>query len=306
MALPKFTMRELIESGAHFGHKTKRWNPKMAPYLFGVRNGLHIIDLQQTVPLLHRALVTVREVVAKNGRVLFVGTKRQATDPVAESAKSCGQYYINQRWLGGMLTNWNTIQASIKRLRRLEELLGQEHTGLTKKETLSLSRDHEKLDKSLGGIKDMGGLPDLIFIIDTNKEQLAVEEAKRLNIPVVAILDSNSSPDGIAYPIPGNDDATRAIKLYCQLVSEAAIDGLKESLAKSGKDMGASEEVPFSRAIREEAEKQEEKDPKKHKKADKSAPVVVKKQVKEFEVEEESEDTGAKKSSKPAKTKQAV
>ena len=306
MALPKFTMRELIESGAHFGHKTKRWNPKMSPYLFGVRNGLHIIDLQQTVPLLHRALVTVREVVAKNGRVLFVGTKRQAADPVADAAKACGQYYINQRWLGGMLTNWGTIQASIKRLRRLEELLGQEDTGLTKKETLSLSRDYEKLEKSLGGIKDMGGLPDLIFIIDTNKEQLAVDEAKRLNIPVVAILDSNSSPDGISYPIPGNDDATRAIKLYCQLVSEAAIDGLKESLNKSGKDVGASEEVPFSAPVKEEAEKHAEKDSKdgkKFKKNEKAAPVVVKKQAKELENAGTDEE---EKSSKSGKAKKAV
>jgi len=190
-------MSELIEAGAHFGHKTKRWNPKMAPYLFGVRNGLHIIDLQQTVPLLYRALVAVREVVAKNGRVLFVGTKRQAADPVAEAARACGQYYINQRWLGGMLTNWGTIQASIKRLRKLEELLAQEETGLTKKEVLTLTHDHEKLERSLGGIKDMGGLPDLIFIIDTNKEDLAVKEAARLNIPVIAILDSNSSPEFI-------------------------------------------------------------------------------------------------------------
>jgi small subunit ribosomal protein S2 len=298
MAIPKFTMRELIEAGAHFGHKTKRWNPKMAPYLFGVRNGLHIIDLQQTVPLLHRALVTVREVVAKNGRVLFVGTKRQATDPVAEAAKASGQYYVNQRWLGGMLTNWNTIQASIKRLRRLEELLGQEETGLTKKETLSLSRDFEKLEKSLGGIKDMGGLPDLIFIIDTNKEQLAIEEAKRLNIPVIAVLDSNSSPEGVAYPIPGNDDATRAITLYCQLIADAAIDGLKESLAKSGKDVGASETVPFAApaaVAKEEAEKladkfnnKDSKDNKKGKKPEKSAPVVVKKQAKELESSDES------------------
>ena len=294
MALPKFTMSELIEAGAHFGHKTKRWNPKMAPYLFGVRNGLHIIDLQQTVPMLHRALVTVREVAAKNGRVLFVGTKRQAADPVAEAAKACGQYYINQRWLGGMLTNWNTIQSSIKRLRRLEELLAQEETGLTKKETLSLKRDYEKLDKSLGGIKDMGGIPDLIFIIDTNKEQLAVEEAHRLNIPVIAILDSNSSPDFITYPVPANDDATRAIKIYCQLIADAALDGLKESAVKSGKDLGASEEVPFSKLPKEAKEKAEAEEVapnKKGKKHEKTGPVVVKKQAKEVEKTEDAVET---------------
>ena len=238
MALPQFSMRELIEAGAHFGHKTKRWNPRMSPYLYGVRNGLHIIDLQQTVPLLHRALVAVREVVAGNGRVLFVGTKRQAADPVAEAASRCGQYYINQRWLGGMLTNWGTIQASIKRLRKIDELLTQgDSSGLTKKEMLAITRDRDKLERrSLGGIKDMGGLPNLIFIIDTNKERHRRKRGRaRLHIPVVAILDSNSTPDGsITYPVPGNDDATRAIRLYCQLVADAALDGLQESLAKSG------------------------------------------------------------------------
>lgn len=307
MALPKFTMSELIEAGAHFGHKTKRWNPKMAPYLFGVRNGLHIIDLQQTVPMLHRALVTVREVVAKNGRVLFVGTKRQAADVVAEAAKSCGQYYINQRWLGGMLTNWGTIQASIKRLRKLEELLAQEETGLTKKETLTLTRDHEKLEKSLGGIKDMGGLPDLIFVIDTNKEDLAVKEAARLNIPVIGILDSNSSPEFITYPVPANDDATRAIKLYCQLVAEAAIDGLKESVVKSGKDIGASAEVPFAKVANDVARKSEKEKPeaeeindKKGKKQEKPAPVVVKKQAKQVEAES-AEEAEKEEQAKPVK-----
>ncbi|HEU5046756.1 MAG TPA: 30S ribosomal protein S2 [Rickettsiales bacterium] len=308
MALPKFTMSELIEAGAHFGHKTKRWNPKMAPYLFGVRNGLHIIDLQQTVPMLHRALVAVREVVAKNGRVLFVGTKRQAADVVAETAKSCGQYYINQRWLGGMLTNWGTIQASIKRLRKLEELLSQEETGLTKKELLTLTRDHEKLEKSLGGIKDMGGLPDLIFIIDTNKEDLAVKEAARLNIPVIGILDSNSSPDFITYPVPANDDATRAIKLYCQLIAEAAIDGLKESVVKSGRDIGASAEVPFAKPVNDSGKKEDkaeakDAEDKKGKKAEKAAPVVVKKQAKLVEAEEAEAEEGEEKA--PAKAKAA-
>lgn len=330
MALPQFSMRELIEAGVHFGHKTKRWNPRMAPFLYGVRNGLHIIDLQQTVPLLHRALVAVREVVARNGRVLFVGTKRQAADPVAEAAKRCGQYYINQRWLGGMLTNWNTIQASIKRLRKLEELLGQPESGLTKKELLSLTRDQEKLEKSLGGIKNMGGLPDLIFIIDTNKEDLAVSEAARLNIPVVGILDSNSSPDSITYPVPGNDDATRAIKLYCQLIADAALDGLQESLSKSGADIGALAEVPFSKpskesnahieavkAEKEEGEKATGKGKHQQQRHEKKAPVVVKKLAKtkegeeataaESPAEEEAPSKPAKKSAgeKAAKNKKA-
>lgn len=306
MAIPKFSMAELIEAGVHFGHKTKRWNPRMAPYLYGVRNGLHIIDLQQTVPLLHRALVAVREVVANNGRVLFVGTKRQAADPVAEAAVRCGQYYINQRWLGGMLTNWGTIQASIKRLRKLEELLDKEDaaTGLTKKELLTLTRDREKLEKSLGGIKDMGGLPNLIFIIDTNKEDLAVKEAHRLNIPVVGILDSNSSPEAITYPVPGNDDATRSIRLYCQLIADAALDGLQESIAKKG-DIGASAEVPFSHGKQEQdkqieaakAEKEAGEKPargkKHHDKHEKKAPVVVKKTAKAIEGEAEKSEEEA-------------
>jgi small subunit ribosomal protein S2 len=301
MALPKFSMAELIEAGVHFGHKTKRWNPRMSPYLYGVRNGLHIIDLQQTVPLLHRALVAVREVAASNGRVLFVGTKRQAADPVAEAASRCGQYYINQRWLGGMLTNWGTIQASIKRLRKLEELLGQEETGLTKKELLTLTRDREKLEKSLGGIKGMGGLPNLIFIIDTNKEDLAVKEAQRLNIPVIGILDSNSSPDAITYPVPGNDDATRAIRLYCQLIADAALDGLQESHAKNSPDIGASAEVPFSTPSKDaenkmeavKAEKEAGEKPskgKKHERHEKKAPVVIKKQAKAMEGDTEKAD----------------
>jgi len=301
MALPKFSMAELIEAGVHFGHKTKRWNPRMAPYLYGVRSGLHIIDLQQTVPLLHRALVAVREVAASNGRVLFVGTKRQAADPVAEAASRCGQYYINQRWLGGMLTNWGTIQASIKRLRKIDEVLGQENNGLTKKESLSLARDREKLERSLGGIKNMGGLPNLIFIIDTNKEDLAVKEAARLGIPVVGILDSNSSPDSITYPVPGNDDATRAIKLYCQLIADSALDGLQESLAKNSADIGESAEVPFAKpektadaqleAAKAEKEQGEQKKQgqgrgkQRHEKQEKKAPVVVKKAAKAIEGE---------------------
>lgn len=245
MALPQFSMRELIEAGVHFGHKTKRWNPKMSQFIYGTRNNVHIIDLQQTVPMLHQALQAIREVVAKNGRVLFVGTKHQAVDIISDAAKRCGQYYVNRRWLGGMLTNWHTIQTSIKRLRKLEEQFAEGiPAGFTKKEVLDMQRERDKLDKSLGGIKEMGGLPDMLIIIDTNKEDLAVKEASRLGIPIVAVLDSNSSPDGITYPVPGNDDATRAIKLYCHLFSDAVLDGIQASMAASGVDVGASADAP--------------------------------------------------------------
>jgi small subunit ribosomal protein S2 len=240
MALPDFNMRQLLEAGVHFGHQTHRWNPKMAPFLFGERNNIHIIDLAQSVPLLHQALVTVRDVVAGGGRVLFVGTKRQASEPVAVAARQCAQYYINHRWLGGTLTNWKTISNSIRRLRQLDEMLAGEARGLTKKEVLNLTRERDKLERAIGGIKDMGGLPDLMFVIDTNKETIAIEEARKLGIPVVAILDSNSNPDGIAYPIPGNDDAARAISLYCDLVSRAVIDGISQSQIASGVDIGAA------------------------------------------------------------------
>ena len=243
MSVPAFNMRELIEAGVHFGHKTKRWNPRMAPYLYGVRNDIHIIDLGKTVPMLHQALAAVRDTVASNGRILFVGTKRQATEPVAEAAKRCGQYYINQRWLGGLLTNWSTIQVSIRTLRKLEEQLGQANSGFTKKELLSLSRQRDKLEASLGGIKDMGGLPDILFIIDTNKEDLAIKEAQKLGIPIVAIVDSNCSIEGITYPIPGNDDSTRAIRLYCQLMSDAVLTGLQQSMSRTGVDLGEREDV---------------------------------------------------------------
>ncbi|MEA4839234.1 MAG: 30S ribosomal protein S2 [Rhodospirillaceae bacterium] len=245
MALPTFTMRQLIEAGAHFGHNTRRWNPKMAPFLFGVRNGIHIIDLQQTVPALHRGMQAVRDVAAGGGRVLFVGTKRAATDIVAESAKRCGQYYVNHRWLGGMLTNWKTISQSIKRLREIEEQMASGTVqGLTKKEQLNLDRDREKLDRALGGIKEMGGLPDILVIIDTNKEALAVQEARKLNIPVVAILDSNSDPEGVTYQIPGNDDAQRAIQTYCDLFAGSVLDGIQADLARSGVDLGEAVETP--------------------------------------------------------------
>jgi small subunit ribosomal protein S2 len=244
MAIPTFTMRQLLEAGVHFGHQTRRWNPKMSPYIYGVRNGVHIIDLQQTVPLLYQAMEAVRDVAANGGRVLFVGTKRQAQEPIAEAAKRCGQYFVNHRWLGGMLTNWKTISNSIRRLRELDEHIGRENQGFTKKELLNLTRERDKLERALGGIKEMGGLPDALFVIDTNKEAIAVLEARRLGIPVVAVIDSNSDPSGIRFPIPGNDDALRAIQLYCELVSGAVLDGLQAELKAAGVDVGAAETAP--------------------------------------------------------------
>ena len=241
MALPEFSMRQLLEAGAHFGHQTHRWNPKMERYIFGSRANIHIIDLSQSMPLLHQALVKVREVAAAGGRVLFVGTKRQASEPVATAAKRSAQYYVNHRWLGGTLTNWRTISQSIARLRELEALLDGEHAGRSKKELLNLTRERDKLELSLGGIKDMGGIPDLMFVIDTNKEAIAIQEARKLNIPVVAILDTNSNPDGITYPIPGNDDAARALQLYCDLIADAVLDGLAAGQAALGVDLGAAE-----------------------------------------------------------------
>ena len=240
MALPEFSMRQLLEAGAHFGHQTHRWNPKMERYIFGSRANIHIIDLSQTIPLLHQALVKVREVAASGGRILFVGTKRQASDPVSIAAKRCAQYYVNHRWLGGTLTNWRTISGSIARLRELETVLDAGGEGRTKKELLQLTREREKLELSLGGIKDMGGIPDLMFVIDTNKEAIAIQEARKLNIPVVAILDTNSDPDGITYPIPGNDDAARALQLYCDLIADAVLDGLAAGQASLGVDLGAA------------------------------------------------------------------
>jgi len=253
MALPDFSMRQLLEAGVHFGHQTHRWNPKMKPYIFGDRNNIHIIDLAQTVPMLSRALQVVSDTVARGGRVLFVGTKRQASELVADSAKRSAQYYVNSRWLGGMMTNWKTISNSIQRLRKLDEILNSEQSGYSKKERLNLEREREKLDKALGGIRDMGGVPDLMFIIDTNKEKIAIDEAKRLGIPVVAIIDSNCDPDLIDYPIPGNDDASRAISLYCDLIARAAIDGIARQQGASGRDLGASEELPVEPALEDEA-----------------------------------------------------
>jgi small subunit ribosomal protein S2 len=244
MAIPSFTMRQLLEAGVHFGHTTRRWNPKMEPFLFGARNGVHIIDLEQTVPLLARALESIRDTAAGGGRVLFVGTKRQASEVVADAAARCGQYFVNHRWLGGMLTNWQTITKSIKRLRELDKTLEGEAQGLTKKELLQLTRERDKLNRALGGIKDMGGLPDVLFIIDTNKESIAVLEAAKLNIPVVAVLDSNSDPNNITFPIPGNDDAMRAITLYCELVAGAVLDGLQAEMMESGGDAGAAVDAP--------------------------------------------------------------
>ena len=255
MALPEFSMRQLLEAGVHFGHQTHRWNPKMAPYIFGARSNIHIMDLSQTVPLLHQALVKVREVASKGGRILFVGTKRAASEPIATAASRCAQYYVNHRWLGGMLTNWQTISGSISRLRELEAKLGDgsEDTGLTKKENLKLTRELEKLDKALGGIKDMGGKPDLMFVIDTNKEGIAIKEARRLGIPVVAILDTNCDPASADLPIPGNDDAARAIQLYCDLIADAVLDGMTEAQANVGVDLGAAEN-PMEMAMAAKAE----------------------------------------------------
>ncbi|XWN30270.1 MAG: 30S ribosomal protein S2 [Devosia sp.] len=259
MALPDFTMRQLLEAGVHFGHQTHRWNPKMGDYIFGARNNVHILDLAQTVPLLHQALKAVSDTVAGGGRLLMVGTKRQAQEAVAQSATECAQYFVNARWLGGMLTNWKTISNSIKRLNGLEEMLVNEAQGLTKKERLNLDREREKLERNLGGIKSMGGTPDIVFIIDTNREQIAVQETRRLGIPTVAILDTNCDPEGITYPIPGNDDAARAITLYCDLISRAALDGLLRSQGESGYDVGEDEAGPMAEpALAEEAAAVEE------------------------------------------------
>ena len=251
MALPEFSMRQLLEAGVHFGHQTHRWDPKMKSYIFGDRNGVHIIDLSQTVPLLHQALVRVRDVVAGGGRVLFVGTKRQAQQPVAEAAARCAQYFMNVRWLGGTLTNWETISNSIRRLKELEETLDGGAKGLTKKEQLMLSREKEKLDASLGGIRDLGGLPDLLFVIDVKKEAIAIKEANKLGIPVVAIVDTNCNPEGVEIVIPGNDDASRAISLYCNLVADAVIDGISASQSALGVDFRAMQEGPLEPALAE-------------------------------------------------------
>ena len=242
MALPEYSMRQLLEAGVHFGHQAHRWNPKMGEYIFGTRNNIHIVDLAQTVPMLHRALQAVSDTVAKGGRILFVGTKRQAQDAIAAAAKSCAQYYVNSRWLGGTLTNWKTISGSISRLHKLDGMLGSgDSGGYTKKERLTMQRERDKLDRSLGGIKDMGGVPDLLFVIDTNKEDIAIKEARRLGIPVAAIVDTNCDPNGITYVVPGNDDASRAVVLYCDLAAKAAIDGISRAQGEMGRDLGAAD-----------------------------------------------------------------
>jgi small subunit ribosomal protein S2 len=250
MALPDFSMRQLLEAGVHFGHQAHRWNPKMGQYIFGTRNNIHIVDLAQTVPMLHRALQAVSDTVAKGGRILFVGTKRQAQDAISSAAKQSAQYFVNSRWLGGTLTNWKTISASISRLRKLDEMLGSgEAGGYTKKERLTMQRERDKLDRSLGGIKDMGGVPDLLFVIDTNKEDIAIKEAQRLNIPVAAVVDTNCDPAGITYVIPGNDDASRAVSLYCDLISKAAIDGISRAQGELGVDIGAQEKPVIQESL---------------------------------------------------------
>lgn len=254
MALPEFTMRQLLEAGVHFGHQTARWNPRMGEFIYGDRNGIHILDLTQTVPLLDAALNVVRETVAKGGRVLFVGTKRQAAGAVAEAAEKSAQYYMNHRWLGGTLTNWKTVSQSIARLKQIDEALMTGAEGLTKKERLHMERDQAKLQASLGGIREMGGVPDLLFVIDVNKEDLAIAEAKKLGIPVVAVVDTNCSPDGIDYIIPGNDDAARAITLYCDLIARAALDGMTAQMGAAGVDLGALEEAPVEEAVAAPAE----------------------------------------------------
>lgn len=307
MSIPEFSMRELLEAGVHYGHRTRRWNPKMQQYIYGEKDGIHIINLQKTVPMLHQALKKIHDVVAKNGRVIFVGTKPQAQEPIAEAARRCGQHFINNRWLGGTLTNWNTISNSIRTLRRYDETLNDPNAGITKKEKLEMSRKKERLERSIGGIKDIGGLPDLIIVIDTRKEELALQEARKLGIPVIAVVDSNCDPDNIDFVIPGNDDSIRAISLYTRLFSDAVLAGIKDSLGAAGVDLGAAakpEKVELPEA------KEEAKEEKKGKKAKPEAPkveTVVKKSraVKKKTDEEQgsSEDAEAKAEEKGKKAK---
>ena len=288
MALPDYSMSELLEAGAHFGHQKHRWNPKMEPFIFGVRNNIHILDLSQTIPLLHRALTAVRDVTKSGGRILFVGTKRQGQEIIANAANDCAQYYMNHRWYGGTLTNWKTISNTIKRLRTIEDLLENDDlSGLTKKELLKLNREKEKLDTSIGGIKDMGGLPDLIFVLDTVKEQIAIQEATKLNIPIAAIIDSNSNPDGVTSPIPGNDDSTKSISLFCDLISKAALDGIAQSQNETSADTKTAPKVTKNKNVKtkdvkSDDDKAEDKEIKK-KKSDKVKDSSVKKSVKKEE-----------------------
>ena len=288
MALPDYSMSELLEAGAHFGHQKHRWNPKMEPFIFGVRNNIHILDLSQTIPLLHKALTAVRDVTKSGGRILFVGTKRQGQEIIANAANDCAQYYMNHRWYGGTLTNWKTISNTIKRLRTIEDLLENDDlSGLTKKELLKLNREKEKLDTSIGGIKDMGGLPDLIFVLDTVKEQIAIQEATKLNIPIAAIIDSNSNPDGVTYPIPGNDDSTKSISLFCDLISKAALDGIAQSQNETSADTKTAPKVTNNKNVKtkdvkSDDDKAEDKEIKK-KKSNKVKDSSVKKSVKKEE-----------------------
>ena len=288
MTLPDYSMSELLEAGAHFGHQKHRWNPKMEPFIFGVRNNIHILDLSQTIPLLHKALTAVRDVTKSGGRILFVGTKRQGQEIIANAANDCAQYYMNHRWYGGTLTNWKTISNTIKRLRTIEDLLENDDlSGLTKKELLKLNREKEKLDTSIGGIKDMGGLPDLIFVLDTVKEQIAIQEATKLNIPIAAIIDSNSNPDGVTYPIPGNDDSTKSISLFCDLISKAALDGIAQSQNETSADTKTAPKVTKNKNVKtkdvkSDDDKAEDKEIKK-KKSDKVEDSSVKKSVKKEE-----------------------
>jgi|TARA_Y100000022_G_C13248651_1_gene376066 small subunit ribosomal protein S2 len=293
MALPDYSMSELLEAGAHFGHQKHRWNPKMEPFIFGVRNNIHILDLSQTIPLLHRALTAVRDVTKSGGRILFVGTKRQGQEIIANAANDCAQYYMNHRWYGGTLTNWKTISNTIKRLRTIEDLLDNDDlSGLTKKELLKLNREKEKLDTSIGGIKDMGGLPDLIFVLDTVKEQIAIQEATKLNIPIAAIIDSNSNPDGVTYPIPGNDDSTKSISLFCDLISKAALDGIAQSQNETSTDSETSPKVTKNKNVKakdtkSEGDKAEDKEIK-AKKSDKTGDSALKKSEEKEEDESKS------------------
>jgi len=309
MALPEFSMRQLLEAGVHFGHQTHRWNPKMAPYIFGSRSNIHILDLSQTVPLLHQAMVKMRDVAAGGGRILFVGTKRQASDAVKESATRCAQYYVNHRWLGGMLTNWQTISKSIARLRELEGMLENvEQSGLTKKELLKLTREKDKLDRALGGIKDMGKIPNLMFVIDTTKETIAIKEARKLGITVIALLDSNCNPDDVDMPIPGNDDAVRSISLFCDLMADAILDGMTEGAIAAGVDIGAAEN-PVETALEVDAPVQEIPAPVKEEapakeEAKKEAKPEVKKEAAKPEAKKETKPA-AKKIAKPAAKEEA-
>ncbi len=307
MAIPTFTMRQLLEAGVHFGHNTRRWNPKMKPFIFGERNKVHIIDLQQTVPMLYNALNEIRAIAAKGGRVLFVGTKRQAQDKVREAAEKSGQYYVNHRWLGGMMTNWKTISNSIKRLSDLEKILNDESaSGLTKKELLTLERERKKLESAIGGIREMGGVPEAVIVIDTNKEDIAIKEANKLNIPVFAVIDTNSDPAGIDFPIPGNDDSLRAIDLYTELFTGAILDGMAEEMASAGIDLGAMEQVKEEALEEKQADKSKEKASEEAKQDEKKSAVKVeKKTTKRATKKAEEDDSEAETVEKSENKKQA-